>query len=94
MRPIFIRGVKIKLGKNFDHSIAELIKPDVVIVATGGTLAVPEIAGLNNPKVLTTPALHHKVKPYLRFFGPRVLGWLTKFWLPVGKRVIIIGGGL
>jgi pyruvate/2-oxoglutarate dehydrogenase complex dihydrolipoamide dehydrogenase (E3) component len=34
------------------------------------------------------------VKPYLRFFGPRTLGWLTKFWLPIGKRVIVIGGGL
>jgi pyruvate/2-oxoglutarate dehydrogenase complex dihydrolipoamide dehydrogenase (E3) component len=30
----------------------------------------------------------------LRIFGPRLLGWLTKFWLPVGKNVVVIGGGL
>jgi 2,4-dienoyl-CoA reductase (NADPH2) len=87
-------GVKIKLGKEFNASLLKEIKPDVVIVANGGTLAVPDITGLNNSKVLTTSALHQKVKPYLRIFGPRVLGWLTKFWLPVGKAVVVIGGGL
>jgi 2,4-dienoyl-CoA reductase (NADPH2) len=87
-------GVKIRLNKEFHPSMVEKLKPDVIIVAAGGTLAVPDIAGLDNPKVLTTPALHHRVKPYLRIFGPRILGWLTKFWLPVGKNVVVIGGGL
>lgn len=87
-------GVKIELGKEFNASIAEAIKPDVVIVANGGTLTVPEITGINNKNVVTTPALHHQVKPFLKLFGPRVLGWLTRFWLPIGKRVVIIGSGL
>jgi 2,4-dienoyl-CoA reductase (NADPH2) len=87
-------GVKVRLGKEFQTTMVAEMKPDVVIVATGGTLAVPDITGLNNSKVLTTPALHRKVKPYLRIFGPRALGWLTKFWLPVGKIVVVIGGGL
>ena len=34
-------GVKIELGKEVDSSLIERIKPDVVIVATGGTLTVP-----------------------------------------------------
>lgn len=25
----------------------------------------------------------------LKLFGPRILGWLTKYYLPVGQRVII-----
>jgi 2,4-dienoyl-CoA reductase (NADPH2) len=87
-------GVKTELGKEFDISIIEQVKPDVVIVATGGTLTVPKIAGINNKNVITIPTLHRMVKPYLRFFGPRTLGWLTKFWLPMGKRVVVIGGGL
>jgi NADPH-dependent 2,4-dienoyl-CoA reductase/sulfur reductase-like enzyme len=33
------------------------------------------------------------VKPFLRLFGPRILGWLTKFWLPIGKKVVVIGSG-
>jgi len=87
-------GVKIQLGREFIVSVAENNKPDALIVATGGTLAVPDIRGVDNPRVLTTPALHQKVKPYLRLFGPRLLGWLTKFWLPLGKNVVVIGGGL
>jgi len=87
-------GVKIRLGREVDASLIEGIKPDVVIVANGGILTVPDIKGIDNRRVLTTPALHRRVKPYLRIFGPRVLGWLTKFWLPVGKRVVVIGGGI
>ncbi len=87
-------GVKTNLGKEVDVSVIEEIKPDVVIVATGGTLTSPDIKGIDNRRVITIPTLHRMVKPYLRFFGPRVLGWLTKFWLPIGKRVIVIGGGI
>ena len=87
-------GVKIELGKEVDASVIEQVKPDVVIVATGGTLTVPEMTGINKRNVVTTPALHRQVKPFLRFLGPSILRWLTKFWLPIGKRVVIIGGGL
>ena len=87
-------GVKTKLGKEVNSSLIERINPDVVIIATGGTLAVPEIKGINNKNVVTTPTLHRQVKPFLRLLGPRVLGWLTKLWLPIGKRVVVIGGGL
>jgi 2,4-dienoyl-CoA reductase (NADPH2) len=87
-------GVKTKLGKEVNSSLIEQMKPDAVFVATGGILAYPDIKGINNRRVITIPTLHRMVKPYLRIFGPRVLGWLTKFWLPIGKRVIVIGGGL
>lgn len=87
-------GVKIELGKEVNSSLIAQMQPDVVFVATGGILTSPDIKGINNRGVITIPTLHRMVKPYLRFFGPRVLGWLTKFWLPIGKRVIVIGGGL
>lgn len=87
-------GVKVKLGTEVNSALIEQIKPDVIIVATGGTLTVPEIAGIHNKKVVTTPALHRQVKPFLRLFGPRILGWLTNFWLPIGKEVVVIGSGL
>jgi len=44
--------------------------------------------------VLTAPELHRRVKRYLEFFGPRIIRSLTKFYLPVGKKVIVMGGGL
>jgi 2,4-dienoyl-CoA reductase (NADPH2) len=87
-------GVKTNLGKEVNSALIEQIKPDVVIVATGGTLTVPEIPGVNSKIVVTTPALHQRVKPFLKLFGPKTLGWLTKFWLPIGKKVVIIGSGL
>jgi len=87
-------GVKTELGKEVDSSIIEKIKPDVVIVATGGIPTVPEITGINKRNVISAPALHRQLKFYLGFLGPRTLGWLTRFWMPIGKRVVIIGGGL
>jgi 2,4-dienoyl-CoA reductase (NADPH2) len=87
-------GVKTELGKEVDASTIERTKPDVVIVATGGILTVPQIKGTDKPNVVTTPVLHKRVKPFLKLFGPRVLGWLTTFWVPLGKRVIVIGGEL
>jgi 2,4-dienoyl-CoA reductase (NADPH2) len=85
-------GVKTELGREADTTMIEKIKPDVVIVATGGELTVPKITGIE--KAITTPALHRKVKPYIRFLGPRTMGWLTKLWVPMGKKIAVIGGGL
>jgi len=86
-------GVKVRLGKEISLDLVEAIKPDVVILAIGGMMpTVPEVPGINRPNVITTSGLHHKVNFLLRFLGPRFLRWLTKFYLPVGKRVIIMGG--
>ena len=87
-------GVKVELGKEVDSAFIKKLKPDVAIVATGGELTVPKIKGIHNKNVVTTPALHRQVKPFLRLFGPKMLGWLTNFWLPIGKRVVVIGSGL
>lgn len=87
-------GVKIRTGKQFKPSLIDEIKPDAVILATGGIPAVPEIPGINRRNVVNGAVLHRRLKRYLRFLGPRLLRWLTKFWMPVGKRVIIIGGGI
>jgi 2,4-dienoyl-CoA reductase (NADPH2) len=34
------------------------------------------------------------LKGYLRYFGPKTLNWLTHYWMPVGKNVVIMGGGI
>ncbi len=85
-------GVKIRLGEEFNPSLVEQLKPDVVIVGTGGKLYAPVISGVNRSNVFTSEDLHQKIKTPLRIFGPRFLRWLTKFWMPIGKRVVIIGG--
>ncbi len=87
-------GVKVKLGTEVTPAVIEEIKPDVIIVANGGIPTVPDIPGIKGSNVLSVPELHRKVKGYLSFFGPKVLRWLTKFYLPVGKKVVVVGGGL
>ena len=87
-------GVKIRLGKEVALSVIEEIKPDVVILATGGVPAVPEIPGIKRRNVVSSADLHRRLKFFLRFLGPRILRWLTRFWMPIGKRVVIIGGGI
>jgi 2,4-dienoyl-CoA reductase (NADPH2) len=87
-------GVDIRLGKELTLSMVDEIKPDVVIVATGGIPAIPEIPGVNNHIVLNVSDLHHRLKSLMKFIGPETLRWLTKFWMPIGKRVVIIGGDI
>jgi len=87
-------GVKVELNRNVDAALVEKIRPDVVILAVGGLAAVPDIPGINKKKVVGGPALHQKLKFYLKVFNPRVMGWLTKFWMPLGNRVVIIGAGV
>jgi 2,4-dienoyl-CoA reductase (NADPH2) len=93
-RQIIKLGVKIRLGKEINPSVIEKTKPDVVILATGGIPTLPDIPGINSRSVLSSTNLHRSLKIYLRFLGPRVLRWLTKFWMPLGKNVVIIGGAI
>ena len=87
-------GVNIVLGKEFTPVLAEKIKPDVIIVAAGGKFAVPEIEGIGKRNVITMASLHKQVKPYLNFFGSENINKLSKVYLSLGKRVIVIGAGL
>jgi 2,4-dienoyl-CoA reductase (NADPH2) len=87
-------GVTIRLGKEVNTSVIDELKPDVVILAAGGKPAVVAIPGINRRNVIRSSALHHKLKIYGRFLGPKAIGWLLRLWMPIGKRVIIIGGAI
>jgi len=87
-------GVKIQTGRELNAADIIATQPDAVIVATGGLPAAPEIPGIDRPNVVSTAALHRRLKFFLRFLGPGVLRWLTRLWMPVGRRVVVIGGGL
>jgi 2,4-dienoyl-CoA reductase (NADPH2) len=85
-------GVVVKTGKNVDLSVVEKVDPDVVIVATGGADITPNIPGINNPMVVKSSSLHGMLETGLRFVTPSTLRYLTNFYLPLGHRVVIIGG--
>jgi len=89
-------GVKVRLKTEASvHSLQEM-KPDAVILATGGVLTSPTLDGGKKAKgkVVTTPQLHKRVKPYLNRFGPSFLGRATHYYLPMGKKVVVVGAGL
>jgi 2,4-dienoyl-CoA reductase (NADPH2) len=87
-------GVKIKLGKEVTPAVVAELKPEVAIIATGGIPTLPAIPGIENPKVRSSSTLNRQINILLRFFSPKTLSRLTRIWLPFGKKVIIIGGGI
>ncbi len=87
-------GVKVTLGQEVDAALATKLKPDVLILATGGRTALPDIPGSDHPKVIDSTVLQRRLKLALRVFGPKALGRLTKTYMPVGNEVVIIGGGV
>jgi 2,4-dienoyl-CoA reductase (NADPH2) len=87
-------GVSVELGREFDPSVLDRIKPDAVILALGGQPVLPDVPGLDNRNVIKTSDLYGTLRFFLRLFGPRLLRELTRFWMPVGKDVVIIGGAI
>ena len=87
-------GVDVRLGKVVTREVIEQIKPDVLIIAAGGLHDIPEIQGIDHRNVVTGENLHHRLKSFLKYFSPMTLRSLSRFWLPVGKNVIIIGGNI
>lgn len=87
-------GVDVRLGKEVNRSVIDTVKLDVLIIATGGTHNIPAIPGMDSHRVLTGKLLHRQLKNYLRFVSPKLLERLSHIWLPIGKKVVIIGGGV
>ena len=87
-------GVKVKLNHEFTPAVAAASKPDVIVVAGGGSPDTLDIPGIDGDNVMPAAELRDKAKVALRLLGPKSLGRVTKSWLPVGNRVVIIGGGI
>ena len=85
-------GVDARLGTEATGDTVAALRPDAIVVAAGGKHNVPKIPGIDGKKVMTGEQLHHRLKSYLRLTGPRLMTKLVKLYLPVGRRVVIIGG--
>jgi 2,4-dienoyl-CoA reductase-like NADH-dependent reductase (Old Yellow Enzyme family)/thioredoxin reductase len=93
-RQVVKAGGTIRLGQEVNPSVVAEIKPEVLILASGGIAQMPDIPGIHHRKVKDAVQLHHQLKGYLRYFSPQALERLTKLWMPIGKKVVIIGGAL
>jgi 2,4-dienoyl-CoA reductase (NADPH2) len=82
-------GVKIKMGKNVTAEFVKEQKPDVVVLALGGTVIYPNVAGIDrkNVSILT------KLDTLLMILGPKMSDLGAKIMMPgVGKNVVVMGG--
>jgi len=87
-------GVEVRTKSEVSLKTVETVRPDVVVIASGGMLTTARVPGMTRGNVLSNVTLHHKVKPYLRLLGPKVLRWLSKLYLPLGEKVVILGGSM
>jgi len=87
-------GVKVVLGRKADLATVEAIRPDTVFLATGGVSTTPEIPGIEKSIVVSGAALHRQLKFFLKFFDPQTLRKLSKLYMPLGRRVIVVGGAI
>jgi len=87
-------GVEVNLGKEFTPELAEASAADAIVVAVGGVPDSLDIPGAERTDVVSSAELREKANTALRLLGPKALARVTKMWLPVGKRVTIIGGGI
>jgi 2,4-dienoyl-CoA reductase (NADPH2) len=85
-------GVTVKLNAAVTPSMIAGLKPDVVILAAGGIDSTMNVPGVDKHNVVTGAKLHGQIKFYSRLFGPKTMAGLTKIWMPIGKRVAVIGG--
>ncbi len=87
-------GVEIRLGTEVTPSVVANVKPEVVVVAAGGIHHTPDLPGADSSLVVTSQTLHRQLRSFMRFIPPRLLRTLTKVWMPIGHRVVVMGGNI
>ena len=87
-------GVDIRTKTKVDEAYVKKVQPDAIIVAVGSAENLPNIPGMDKKIVVTGADLHKQLKRALKLFSIESLGKLSKLYLPLGKKVILIGGGI
>lgn len=87
-------GVAVHLGTEVTEELIKREKPDAVIVAAGAEHTTFNLPGSTNRKVLPGAKLHKQLKFWLRIFSSAQMERLTKLFMPLGKRVAVVGGTL
>jgi len=87
-------GVKVEMGKEVTPALVQKVKPDVVIVATGGSPVIPkDMPGVDNPKVVTAiDVLTEKVRcgPKVLVLGGNSVGCEVADWLGFHRKDVTL----
>jgi 2,4-dienoyl-CoA reductase (NADPH2) len=87
-------GIAVNLKKKVGGAEIEAFKPDVLLLAAGALPSQLEIPGSERSSVISSAKLLKQLRFFMRFFGAKALQKLTKIWMPIGKRVVIVGGAI
>jgi 2,4-dienoyl-CoA reductase-like NADH-dependent reductase (Old Yellow Enzyme family)/thioredoxin reductase len=86
-------GVKVKTGEEVTTHLFDVMKPEVVVVATGATPLIPSVTGIENEKIITAIDLHlgkKKVGNEVIVVGAAIVGCEAALCLAQeGKKVTI-----
>jgi len=87
-------GVRVEAGREVDAAVIKTENPDAVFLASGGITRNPDIKGIKHSKVISGAELHKRLKFFSRFFGPETLRKLSRFYMPIGRKAVVIGGAV
>lgn len=98
-REIADAAIDVRLGHSVTADEIASRSLEAVIVATGGQVVVPDIPGANLPHVTTGSALRELGGRFLAgwrstLLRPNAVRSATRMWMPLGRRVAIVGGDL
>jgi 2,4-dienoyl-CoA reductase (NADPH2) len=85
-------GVEMRWNTEVDLITVKELAPDAVVLAVGARTAPPSIPGMDQELVMTTDELRESSKGFVGLVGPELMQALSKVYLPLGKRVAIVGG--
>lgn len=86
--------IKVVKGKEVDIDLIEREKPDAVLLATGACVSEKVIPGSDNKLVVKESLLRKGLEVALKVADPMTLNKATERWMPIGKRVIVMGGDI
>lgn len=87
-------GVSVRLKSEATPEIIRSENPDVLVIATGAAHTKIDLPGTERPSFLQTEKLHNILKFLTRYLAPAQIEKLSKLWMPVKKRVVVMGGTL
>lgn len=85
--------VRVHLNEEVTPELVKREKPDVILLANSSPYLIPNIPGIDGSNVHTIPSLSKLAKLPLKFFSPEFINKMSKHFMPIGKKIVVIGAG-